>query len=344
MMQFLAEYALFLAKIVTIVALVVLLVGAATAFSRRHRGPERGHLEITSLNGKYEEMSRSLAEALLSREETRQRRKEEKRHKREERKRRKRELRRGEPPAGRKRLFVLGFEGDIHASGVARLREEISAVLTLAGPDDEVLVRVESGGGVVHGYGLAASQLQRIRAQGVPLTVAVDRIAASGGYLMACVADKLIAAPFSIIGSIGVMAQVPNFNRLLKRHDIDFEQLSAGEYKRTLTLFGENTDKGRRKLQQELEEIHGLFKGFIERQRAGRLEVDKVSTGEHWLGSRALELGLVDELTTSDDYIMAALQDADVIEVSYVIRHGLRERLWSLLSKGRVRQTGLPLA
>lgn len=341
-MQFAAEYALFLAKTLTIVAALLLLVGAAVALSQRHRKAERGHLEITSLNEKYEEMSRALAESLLSKEEIKQRHKEEKRRNKAQQKKRKEELRRGGRPAARKRLFVLNFEGDIHASAVAPLREEISAVLTLAGPEDEVLVRVESGGGVIHGYGLAASQLQRIRTQGVPLTVAVDKIAASGGYLMSCVADKLIAAPFSIIGSIGVLAQIPNFNRLLKRHDIDFEQLSAGEYKRTLTLFGENTDKGREKVQQELEEIHQLFKGFVKRQRAG-LEVDRVATGEHWLGSRALELGLVDELITSDDYIMAARKDTDIVEVKYVVRLGLKERLSSLLSKGRARKAGLQL-
>ncbi len=331
-MSFLAEYALFLAKTVTIVAAILLLVGGAVALSQRQRGKgERGHLEVTNLNERYEEMSRALAEVLLPKETLKQRRKEEKRRKKAQRK----EQRKAAGQAARKRLFVLDFHGDIQASAVEHLREEISAVLTMAEQGDEVLVRLESGGGTIHGYGLAASQLERIRARGITLVVAVDKVAASGGYLMACVADRLIAAPFSIIGSIGVLAQLPNFNRLLKRHDIDFEQLYAGEYKRTLTLFGENTDKAREKVREELEEIHRLFKGFIKRQRAG-LEVEKVATGEHWLGSRALELGLVDELLTSDDYLMAAREHADIVEVRYVLRQGLKERLASLFSGERL--------
>jgi len=338
-MQFIAEYGLFLAKTLTIAAAILLVVAVVAVLSRRQRKAEQGHLEVTSLNERYEEMSRTLAGALLSKQELKRRRKEEKQRKKEERKQRRRAIDEGK--MARKRLFVLDFEGDIQASGVAHLREEISAVLTLAEPADEVLVRLESGGGTIHGYGLAASQLERIRAHGISLTVAVDKVAASGGYLMACVADRLIAAPFSIVGSIGVLAQLPNFNRLLKKHDIDFEQLQAGEYKRTLTLFGENTDKGREKMQQELEEIHQLFKGFIRRQRAG-LDVEKVATGEHWLGSRALELGLVDELLTSDDYLMAMRDRADIVQVRYVVREGLKERLASLLSAARSRRAGMP--
>ncbi len=331
-MPFVTEYGLFLAKTITVVAAILLVVGVVVAISQRHRKMERGHLEVISLNEKYEEMSRTLAETLLPKEELKRRKKEAKQRKKAERKQRKQAHKEGREERSRKRLFVLDFEGDIQASDVEHLREEISAILTLAEPGDEVLVRLESGGGMIHGYGLAASQLERIRARHITLTVAVDKVAASGGYLMACVADRLIAAPFSIIGSIGVLAQLPNFNRLLKKHDIDFEQLYAGEYKRTLTLFGENTDKAREKMQQELEEIHALFKGFIKRQRTG-LEVEKVATGEHWLGSRALELGLVDELLTSDDYLMAAREHADIVEVNYVAREGLKERLASLLSK-----------
>ncbi len=333
--SFLLEYALFFVKTVTVVAAVLLVVAGVMVISQRQRKREQGHLEVTSLNERYEEMSQALAEVLLPKDELKRRKKEEKRRKKAERKLRARGE--GEKSAGKKRLFVLDFEGDIQANAVEHLREEISAVLTLAKPGDEVLVRLESGGGTIHGYGLAASQLERIRTRNIALTVAVDKIAASGGYLMACVADRLIAAPFSIIGSIGVLAQLPNFNRLLKKHDIDFEQLCAGEYKRTLTLFGENTDKAREKMQQELEEIHALFKGFVKRQRTG-LDVEKVATGEHWLGSRALELGLVDELLTSDDYLMAARDHADIVEVHYVTRQGLKERLSALFSEGRWRK------
>ncbi len=329
-MEYLAEYALFLAKAVTIVAALVVITGIAITFASRHKRSASGHLEVINLNRKYDEMSHTLADSLLSGEELKQKHKQEKRRRREERKKEKMELKKGRSGAQRKHLFVLEFEGDIHASAVTHLREEISAILTLAAPGDEVLLRLESSGGVVHGYGLAASQLQRIREHDIALTVAVDKVAASGGYLMACVADRLIAAPFSIIGSVGVVTQMPNFNRLLKKHDVDFEQLYAGEYKRTLTLFGENTEKGREKMQQELEEVHRLFKEFIRQQRS-KLDVDRIATGEHWMGTRALELGLIDELCTSDDYLMRARDSATIVAVSYVAKEGLKEKLASLM-------------
>jgi serine protease SohB len=146
------------------------------------------------------------------------------------------------------------------------------------------------------------------------------------------VANHIIAAPFSIIGSIGVLAQIPNLHRFLKKHEVDFEQLSAGEFKRTLTLFGENTEKGREKMQQELEETHQLFKDFIAARRPG-LDLSAVATGEHWLGTRALELGLVDALSTSDDYLMNARNDHDLIKVEYSRRKNLQERIGEMFSR-----------
>jgi serine protease SohB len=196
----------------------------------------------------------------------------------------------------------------------------------VARAEDEVVVRLESGGGMVHAYGLAASQLRRIRDAGIPLTVAVDKIAASGGYLMACVADRVLAAPFAIVGSIGVVSQIPNFHRLLRRHDIDFEQVTAGEFKRTITLFGETTEKAREKLRQEVEDTHELFKSFVAEQRPG-LDLATVATGEYWLASRALDLQLVDELRTSDDYLVTRSRDADLFQVTYSARKGWMERL-----------------
>jgi serine protease SohB len=213
-------------------------------------------------------------------------------------------------------VFVLNFHGDIRASALASLREEVTAVLTVAQPEDEVMLRLESSGGLVHAYGLAAAQLLRIRDRRLKLTVAVDKVAASGGYLMACVADRIIAAPFAILGSIGVIAQLPNFNRLLKKHDIDYEQFMAGEYKRTVTLFGENTDKGRHKFQEEIEATHALFKDFVRNHRP-QLDLDQVATGEYWYGTRALEHRLADELRTSDDYLLDASAGAEVYEVTY---------------------------
>ncbi|MEJ2090418.1 MAG: protease SohB, partial [Gammaproteobacteria bacterium] len=226
----------------------------------------------------------------------------------------------------RPRLFVLSFKGDMQASKVDHLRTEITAVLTLADGSDEVLVRIESPGGAVHGYGLAASQLDRIRQHGIPLTVAVDKVAASGGYLMAAVADRIIAAPFAVLGSIGVLAQIPNVHRLLKKHDVDVEVLTAGKYKRTLTVLGENTEEGRRKFIEELEDIHALFQEFVGSRRPA-LNMEEVATGEVWYGQRALDRHLVDELSTSDEYLAAACEDKDVFDVRWVEHKRPIERL-----------------
>ena len=226
----------------------------------------------------------------------------------------------------RKRLYVLAFDGDIKASATENLREEISAVLPQVRPGDEILLKLESPGGMVHSYGLAASQLQRIADAKVPLTVAVDKVAASGGYMMACVGSNIIAAPFAVLGSIGVLAQLPNFNRLLKKHDIDIELLTAGEYKRTLTMLGENTDKGRQKFIEELEETHTLFKEFVGENRPA-LDVAKVSTGEVWYGRKAIDVGLIDALQTSDAFVQERLKDQDVYEVKFTHKKTWHEKM-----------------
>jgi serine protease SohB len=236
-----------------------------------------------------------------------------------------------EPGSGRAdgiraRVFVLQFEGDLQASRVDHLRTEITAVLTMAETADEVVVKLESPGGAVHGYGLAASQLDRIRQHGIPLVVAVDKVAASGGYLMAAVADRILAAPFAVIGSIGVLAQIPNVHRLLKKHDVDVELLTAGKYKRTLTVFGENTEEGRQKFREELEDIHALFQEFVGSRRQV-LDMEEVATGEVWYGERALDRKLIDEVCTSDEYLMKVCEDRDVFEVRWVEHRRPIERL-----------------
>ena len=223
-------------------------------------------------------------------------------------------------------MFVIDFKGSIDAAEVASLREEISAILAIADKGDEVVVNVESGGGMVHGYGLASSQLDRLRQANIPLTVCVDKVAASGGYMMACVANKIYAAPFAIVGSIGVVAQLPNFSRLLKKHEIDYEQHTAGNFKRTLTVFGENTDEGRQKFQEELEETHVLFKEFVGKYRP-ELDLAKVATGEHWYGQQAIELGLVDVISTSDDVIMSLAGERNVYKIRYQIRKKLADKI-----------------
>lgn len=317
-MEFLSEYGLFLAKAVTIVAAVLVIVGGIVALIARGSGqPEaQGRLDIRHLNENYDGMALALKSAILPKKALKQFQKEQKAHEKQREK------------TERRRVFVLNFHGDIRATAVTSLREEVTAVLTAAQPEDEVLVRLESAGGLVHGYGLAAAQLLRIRDRRLKLTVAVDKVAASGGYMMACVADRIIAAPFAILGSIGVIAQLPNFNRLLKKHDVDFEQFMAGEHKRTVTLFGENTDKGRQKFQEEIEDIHSLFKDFVKNHRP-QVDLERVATGEHWFGARALDCRLVDELRTSDDYLLDASAGADLYEIIYTGKKPWLARLLS---------------
>ncbi len=322
MIEFLTDYGLFTAKLVTVIVAVLFLFGFLFSMVSHARQSDDVHLRVKSLNQKYDDMRVALSAATLPRKAFKQTLKQLKAHHKQEEKRM-------EQADGPKNLYVLTFNGDIQASAVASLRESITAILTVAAtPRDEVLVKLESVGGTIHGYGLAASQLRRIRDRGIQLTVAVDKVAASGGYMMACVANRIIAAPFAIIGSIGVVAQLPNFNRLLKNLDIDFEQITAGEFKRTLTLFGENTEKGREKFREDIEEAHRLFKAFIVEQR-GQVDIDRIATGEHWYGKRALELKLVDELRTSDDYLYEASQSARVYEVRYQYRKSLLGKLFS---------------
>jgi len=226
----------------------------------------------------------------------------------------------------RQRVFVLNFVGNIKASAVKHLRKEITALLAVATPEDEVLICLENAGGMVHEHGFASSQLERIKKRNIPLTVAVDKVAASGGYMMACVADRIVAAPFSIIGSIGVIAQLPNFNRLLDKHGIDYEQVKAGDLKRTLTMFGKNTDEDRERFTEQMEETHALFKQFVAENRQ-QIDIQEIATGEHWLGKRALELKLVDELITSDDYLLRKSESADVYEVKHSAPKSVSEKI-----------------
>ncbi|AIV06129.1 MULTISPECIES: protease SohB [Vibrio] len=335
-MEFLLDYGLFLAKIVTVVAAVIVLLIIAKSASGKS-GAAKGELEVTNLSERHKDAVEQLEHHLHDDAFIKARDKAVKKEEKEKNKSREKEIKQAskEGSLDSKRephLFVLDFNGSIDAKEVGSLREEITAVLAVAREGDEVLLRLESGGGMVHGYGLASSQLDRIKAAGLPLTISVDKVAASGGYMMACVADKIVSAPFAIVGSIGVIAQIPNFNKLLKKHDIEYEQLTAGEYKRTLTMFGENTDKARDKFKQELEETHVLFKDFI-RERRPDLELEKVATGEHWFGTQAKELGLVDEISTSDDLVVAACKEKTVLAVHYVQKKKLADKLAGVAGK-----------
>ncbi|MDX1589521.1 MAG: protease SohB [Oleiphilaceae bacterium] len=323
-MEFLAEYGLFLAKIATFVVALVILVSVVVSAAHRVRpDDDSGELHVTRYNDQLKQTREDLECAMLHQGARKQWLKELRRkHRSQSRKARSRGA-----DSARPRLFVLDFHGDIKASDTASLRRCISAVLSVANPDqDRVAVRLESGGGMVHSYGLASAQLDRIRQKGVPLTVCVDKVAASGGYMMACVADRIIASPFAILGSIGVVAQIPNLHRFLKKRDVDFEVLTAGEHKRTLTVFGENTEKGRRKFREDLDDTHALFKHYVSEHRPV-VDIDRVANGDIWFGQRALEVNLVDELKTSDQYLVEACDSQDVLIVRYDKRKTLPEKL-----------------
>ena len=286
MTEFFLNYGLFLAKTVTIVAAIVMVILYIFNITGKKQAGKKELFEVKKLNKKYDDMAMTINASMLQKASL-------KKYLKEEKERLKGIHKDKKDKDQRKRIYVLNFHGDIRASAVSSLREEITAILMVATKNDEVFVRLESGGGVVHDYGLAASQLMRLRDKNIPLTVSVDKMAASGGYMMACVGNHIIAAPFSIIGSIGVIAQLPNFHRVLKKHDVDFDQFTAGEFKRTVTMFGENTEEAKAKFREEIEDIHMLFKDFIVQHRPD-VDIVKVSTGESWPGTRALERKLVE--------------------------------------------------
>ena len=334
-MEFLYELGLFAAQtlliVIAIVAVILVLAGAA---GQKGKSPDEGYIEVKSINDRFELYTAAIRDLSETDEASKLRAKHDKKSAKAKAKAEKTRLKASSKESlesldiasERPRTFVLDFEGDVMASQVDALREEISAILPNAQRGDEVVVRLESPGGVVHGYGLAASQLSRVKDAGVTLVIAVDKVAASGGYMMACVGNRILAAPFAILGSIGVVAQLPNFHRLLKKNDVDFEQFTAGEYKRTVTMFGENTDKGRRKFEHELEETHGLFKQFVASNRPS-VDVDKVATGEVWYGSQALDEALIDAISTSDSYLQSQTQERDLFEVHYRRKQTLAERM-----------------
>ncbi len=355
-MEYLIEYGMFLAKALTVVVAMVFVIAAVAAAGSRVRGGRQPRIKVHRLNDHVDDLRDALRASVLdkahfkqlAKAERAERKKAAKAAKAAEKAAKKQAARndssqgdseqgssgRGSEAQGsdaEKRIFVLRFDGDIAARDVDSLREEITAVLAIARQSDEVLLCLESPGGMVHAYGLASSQLTRIRKQKIPLTICVDKVAASGGYMMACLADRLVAAPFAVIGSIGVLVQMPNFHRALQRKEIDYEIITAGEYKRTLSAFGKITDKARDKVQEDVDVIHDVFKNWVREHRPG-VEVDRIATGETWLGMQAQELGLVDELATSDECIVAACAEHKVYEVEYVIPVPAYEKLAKVAS------------
>jgi len=325
--EIIAQYGLFLAESVTVLIVVLVIVSGVFSAAGRPKKEVKGRLEVRYLNDEYDALKSTLEDSVLDKAHlkkmVKENKKEDKKKQKEDKKALKKEEKatKGEEEleSRKKRVYVLDFDGDIKASGSLELAKEITAVLSMAEEKDEIVLRLESPGGMVHAYGLTSSQLERIKKKGITLTVAVDHVAASGGYMMACLGNRIIAAPFAIIGSIGVIAQVPNFHRLLKKYDVDVELLTAGEYKRTLSMLGENTEKGKKKFIEELEETHTLFKEFVKGHRP-QVDIDKIATGEHWYGSRAIELNLIDEVMTSDEYLTNAADEADLYAVSYEVK------------------------
>ncbi len=322
------EVGIFAAK-----ALIILLTLGGLILFIAMAAAKAGHkneLEVEPLHTKFKDMGHFLRSFTISKDELKAEKKKLKAEKKDAKKEAKKD---SQTQKTEKRVYVLNFNGDVKASQVENLREEITAVLSVATPQDEVVVKVESPGGVVHGYGLAASQLLRIRERQIPLTVCVDKVAASGGYLMSCVANQIIAAPFAIIGSIGVVAQVPNFHKILKKNDVDFKEYTAGEFKRTVSLLGEITEKGEAKFVEQLESTHTLFKKFVGQNRP-TLDVAKVATGEYWYGEDAKSLGLIDKIQTSDDYLLLTFpKDTPVFEISYETKVSLADKVSDFLGK-----------
>lgn len=315
MLEIFLEYGLFLLKVITVLISVIVLISFVAA-SKKSTAAEG--LEIENLNDKYKGLSDSLNKAVMEKDEWKKKQKSEKAIAKKNKKKKTR----------KPKAYILDFVGDIKASAVPSLREEVTAILDIAKRNDQIVLRLDNHGGVVHEHGLAASQLARIRQKKIHLTVVVDKVAASGGYLMASVANKIYAAPFAILGSIGVIAQLPNFNRLLDNYGVDFEQITAGQYKRNVTMFGKNTDEDREKLKDQLEEIHELFKSSVNEYRP-QLDLERVATGEHWYGSKALELGLIDEIKTSDELLIEMAKKYEIFSVKLKIKKPLKKRLLS---------------
>lgn len=319
-MDQLIEFGVFAGKLLTVFLFIVGLVLLIAAIILKQKlKPE---LEVENINQKLDDLEFLLQSSILDKKSFKDYTKA---HKQKEKDREKK------LEAGREQhLFLVQFKGDLHAHAVKQLRDEVTAILTIAKPNDEVVVAIESPGGTVHGYGLAAAQLLRLKDAQLKLTACVDLVAASGGYMMACTAHKIIAAPFAILGSIGVLAQVPNFHKLLKKHDVDYEEISSGEYKRTVSILGEITAKGRAKFQEQIVDTHDLFKNFVANSRP-QTDISKVATGEYWYGLRAKELNLVDDIMTSDEYLFRRKDESAIFSIKYREKKSLSDKISDIM-------------
>tara|TARA_B100000674_G_scaffold125360_1_gene96304 strand:- start:144 stop:1172 length:1029 start_codon:yes stop_codon:yes gene_type:complete len=315
-MEILTDYFIFLLKVFTIaIAITVpllLIIG-----SSKGKSQPKGKLSITNLSEKFESMGNAVKSSLMNPKELKKFKKDLTKDKKKKDKNKEKDE--------KDSAFVLNFKGDIQATEVEKLKQEINAILLSEAPCKEVIIRVESGGGSAYAYGLCAAELKRLVDNDINLTVCIDKVAASGGYLMSCVASKIIAAPWAIVGSIGVIAQMPNFHRLLKKNSIDFEMHTAGAYKRTLTTLGENTEEGRKKFKSDLEDLHIIFKDFVKEQRP-QVDTEVVATGEVWQGKEAIDVGLIDSIETSDNYLVSLSKKVNLFEIEFVEKKNLSEK------------------
>lgn len=303
---------------ITLLSLGAIFLFIAVLIAKQTLRPE---LQIEDYNSKLDELQSLLESVTLNKKQLKATLKE-----------KKKKLKATDDDQPKKHVFILDFEGDIKASAVDQLRDEITAVLLSAQPGDEVVIAIESPGGTVHGYGLAAAQLLRLKDAGLTVTASVDRVAASGGYMMACTAHRIIAAPFAIIGSIGVLAQVPNFHRLLKKHEVDYEEISSGDYKRTVSILGEITERGRQKFTEQIADTHDLFKSFVAKERP-TVNIANVGTGEYWFALRAKDLNLVDEITTIDDYLLKQRNTSAIYSIKYTPKKKLSDKINDLVGQ-----------
>lgn len=321
MYSLLVEYGLFVAKILTVTFCIILIL---SNLAKRKKDKPCEEVSIDKINEKYDSMREIIEEEILSKQELKQKHKEKKQKDKQAKK---------NDNDKKSKVYLIKFDGDIEASGIKELREEITAILMVATADDEVVLNLESPGGLVHSYGLAAAQLDRLKRKNIKLTVCVDLVAASGGYMMAAVADKILAAPFAVVGSVGVVAEMLNFNKLLNKYDINVEHHTAGKYKTTLNQLAANTDEGRAKFIEELNSTHNLFKHFIIKYRQN-VDIEKIATGEHWYGMEALELNLIDDITTSDDYLLEKSESCDIYEVEYSFPQSLKDKITAAITLG----------
>lgn len=321
-MEQIIEFALFFLKTAVIVLAILIVISNIVAASLKSKDDEKNKVKFKNKSKEFKKRKLQMDLLFLDSKSAKKAKKLNEKKLKQEEKEISKEIK------SIKRLFLISFNGDIKASQTENLSNEITHILECAKPNDEVLVKLESPGGMVSGYGLAASELKRIKDAGIKLNVVVDKVAASGGYMMACVADHIMAAPFSIIGSIGVVAQIPNFNKLLKKNDIDYEIVTAGKYKRTLTVFGENTEEGRVKFKDQLEDIHVLFKNFVTTNRPKlKNNIEDIATGEYWFGEQCLEKNLIDEVITSEDFLFKNKDSFEIFEVTTEKKKSLVEKL-----------------